>query len=54
MASSRTKSTAQLVVPVTHDDFVALSAIAHQRPDDSIIAAATDAIRAYVAAQAQP
>lgn len=45
--------TAKLLVPVTHDDFVALSAIAHRRADDSIIAAARDAIREYVAAHTQ-
>jgi len=44
--------TAKLLVPVTHDEFVALSAIAHRRDDDSIIAAARDAIREYVAAHA--
>lgn len=44
----------QLMVPLTHDEFVALSAIAHRRPDDSIIAAARDAIREYVAAHAEP
>lgn len=46
--------TAKLLVPLTHDEFTALSAIAHRRPQDSIIAAAQDAIREYVAAHAQP
>jgi hypothetical protein len=41
-----------LSVPLTHDDFVALSAIAHHR-DDSIIAAARDAVREYVATHEQ-
>lgn len=45
--------TAKLLVPLTHDDFVALSAIAHGRDDDSIIAAARDAIRAYIDTHAQ-
>jgi len=45
---------AQLLVPLTHDEFVALSAIAHRREDDSIIATARDAIREYTAAHAQP
>ena len=45
---------AKLLVPLTHDEFVALSAIAHRREDDSIIAAARDAIREYTAAHAQP
>ena len=42
--------TMKLLVPLTHDEFVALSAIAHRRPEDSIIAAAREAIREYVAA----
>lgn len=45
---------AKVLVPLTHDEFVALSAIAHRRDDDSMIAAARDAIREYVAAHAQP
>jgi len=45
--------TAKLLVPLTHDEFVALSKIAHRSPEDSIIAAARDAIRQYVAAHAE-
>jgi len=45
--------TTKLLVPLTHDDFLALSAIAHRRDDDSTIAAARDAIREYVAAHAE-
>lgn len=45
--------TAKVLVPLTHDEFVALSAIAHTRPEDSLVAAARDAIREYVAAHAQ-
>jgi len=45
---------AKVLVPLTHDEFVALSAIAHRRDDDSLIGAARDAIREYVAAHAQP
>lgn len=41
---------AKLLVPLTHDEFLALDAIASQRDDDSIIAAARDAIREYIAA----
>jgi hypothetical protein len=44
---------AKLLVPLTHDEFVALSKIAHRSPEDSIIAAARDAIREYVAAHAE-
>jgi len=43
----------KLLVPLTHDEFLALDAIAHRRDDDSIIAAARDAIREYVAAHAE-
>ena len=46
--------TAKLLIPITRDDMVALTAIAHRRTDDSIIAAARDAIREYVAAHAEP
>lgn len=45
---------AKVLVPLTHDELVALSAIAHRRDDDSLIGAARDAIREYVAARAQP
>lgn len=43
--------TTKLLVPLTHDEFLALDAIASQRDDDSIIAAARDAIRAYIDAR---
>lgn len=43
----------KLLVPLTHDEFVALDAIASRREDNSIIAAARDAIREYVAAHAE-
>lgn len=43
----------KLLVPLTHDEFVALDAITSRRDDNSIIAAARDAIREYVAAHAQ-
>jgi hypothetical protein len=43
----------KLLVPLTHDEFVAFDALASQRDDNSIIAAARDAIRAYVDAHAQ-
>lgn len=46
--------TAKLLIPITRDDMVALTAIAHRRTEDSIIAAARDAIREYVAAHAEP
>ena len=46
--------TVKLLVPLTHDEFVALDALASRRDDNSIIAAARDAIREYVAAHAQP
>lgn len=45
--------TTKLLVPLTHDEFLALDAIAGQREDDSIIAAARDAIREYIAARPQ-
>jgi hypothetical protein len=45
--------TAKLLVPLTHDEFAGLSVIAHCRDDDSIIGAARDAIREYVAAHAR-
>ena len=45
--------TAKVLIPLTHDEFVALSAIAHRRDDDSLIAAARDAIREYVATHTQ-
>lgn len=44
---------AKLLVPLTHDEFVALDAITTRRDDNSIIAAARDAIRAYIDAHAQ-
>lgn len=44
----------KLLVPLTHDEFVAFDALASQRDDNSIIAAARDAIREYTAAHAQP
>jgi len=43
--------TTKLLVPLTHDEFLALDAIASRREDDSIIAAARDAIRAYIDAR---
>lgn len=43
----------KLLVPLTHDEFVALDRIASRREDNSIIAAARDALREYVAAHAQ-
>jgi hypothetical protein len=43
----------QLMVPLTHDEFVAFDALASKRDDNSIIAAARDAIREYVAAHAE-
>jgi len=46
--------TTKLLVPLTHDEFLALDAIATRRDDNSIIAAARDAIREYVAAHAEP
>ncbi len=45
--------TTKLLVPLTHDEFLALDAIASQRDDDSIIAAARAAIREYIAAHPQ-
>lgn len=45
--------TTKLLVPLTHDEFVALDAITTRREDNSIIAAARDAIRAYIDAHAQ-
>ncbi|MFL5816402.1 MAG: hypothetical protein ACJ76L_02260 [Conexibacter sp.] len=45
--------TVKLLVPLTHDEFVAFDALASQRDDNSIIAAARDAIRAYIDARAQ-
>lgn len=42
----------KLLVPLTHDEFVAFDAIASRREDNSMIAAARDAIREYVAAHA--
>ncbi len=45
--------TAKLPVPLTRDEVRALDAIAHGRTDDSIIAAARDAIRDYIAAHAE-
>lgn len=45
--------TTKLLVPLTHDEFLALDAIASQRDDDSIIAVARDAIRAYISAHPQ-
>ena len=42
-----------LSVPLTHDEFLALDAITTRRDDNSIIAAARDAIRAYIDAHAQ-
>jgi hypothetical protein len=45
--------TVKLLVPLTHDEFVAFDALASEREDNSIIAAARDAIRAYVDAHAQ-
>jgi len=44
----------KLLVPLTHDEFVAFDEIASRRDDNSMIAAARDAIREYVAAHAQP
>ncbi len=44
--------TTKLLVPLTHDEFLALDAIASRREDNSIIAAASDAIREYVSAHA--
>ena len=44
---------AKVLVPLTHDEFVALCAIAHRREDNSIIAAARDAILEYIATHAQ-
>jgi hypothetical protein len=43
----------KLLVPLTHDEFVALDAITTRREDNSIIAAARDAIRAYIDTHAQ-
>ena len=43
----------KLLVPLTHDEFVALDAITTRRDDNSIIAAARDAIRAYIDAHAE-
>ncbi|MGN6190394.1 MAG: hypothetical protein ACTHOE_16000 [Conexibacter sp.] len=43
----------KLLVPLTHDEFVAFDALASRRDDNSIIAAARDAIREYVAAHAE-
>ena len=43
----------KLLVPLTHDEFVALDAITTRREDNSIIAAARDAIRAYIDAHAE-
>ncbi len=43
----------KLLVPLTHDEFLALDAIATRRDDDSIIAAARHAIREYIAARSQ-
>ena len=45
--------TTKLLVPLTHDEFVALDALASRREDNSIIAAARDAIREYVAAHGE-
>ncbi len=45
--------TAKVLVPVTRDDFAALNAIARRRDDNSVIAAARDAIAEYVAAHAE-
>jgi len=42
-----------LSVPLTHDEFVALDQVTRRRDDNSIIAAARDAIREYVDAHAQ-
>jgi len=46
--------TTKLLVPLTHDEFLALDALATKRDDNSIIAAARDAIREYVAAHERP
>jgi hypothetical protein len=43
----------KLLVPLTHDEFVALDAITTRREDNSIIAAARDAIRDYIGVHAQ-
>jgi hypothetical protein len=43
----------KLLVPLTHDEFVALDAITTRRDDNSIIAAAREAIRAYIDAHAE-
>lgn len=43
----------KLLVPLTHDEFVAFDAVASRREDNSMIAAARDAIREYVAAHAE-
>jgi hypothetical protein len=43
----------KLLVPLTHDEFVALDIITTRRDDNSIIAAARDAIRAYIDAHAE-
>jgi hypothetical protein len=45
--------TTKLLVPLTHDEFLALDAITSQREDNSIIAAARDAIRAYIDVHAE-
>ena len=45
--------TAKVLIPLTHDEFVALDGIASRREDNSIIAAAADAIREYIAARVQ-
>lgn len=44
----------KLLVPLKHDEFVAFDEVASRRDDNSMIAAARDAIREYVAAHAQP
>jgi hypothetical protein len=43
----------KLLVPLTHDEFVAFDALASRRGDNSIIAATREAIREYVAAHAK-
>lgn len=45
--------TVKLLVPLTHDEFVAFDEIVSRREDNSMIAAARDAIREYVAAHTQ-
>jgi hypothetical protein len=44
--------TAKVLVPLTRDEFYALNTIARRRDDDSLIAAAQDAVREYIAARA--